>query len=59
MTPPTVADETLALLLDALDGDDDVRRLLMVALALMGSPVITADDRDRLRRDGLPPVFRM
>ena len=59
MTPQPVADETLDLLCEALDSDDDVRRFLMVALALMGSPTITAEDMERLRRDGPPPVFRM
>lgn len=59
MAEPT-PDETMAdLLCDALDGDDPVRLSLMVALALTGEPAITDDDRDRLRRDGVPPVFRL
>lgn len=54
-----MADETLALLIDALDSDDEVRRILMVALALLEAPVVTEAERERLRREGLPPVFRL
>lgn len=54
-------DSLVALLITALDGaeTDPVRLHLMVALALCGSPVISQADRDRLRHDGPPQVFRL